>query len=142
MRFGCDQSAQDAHAAITDREDIDPAGHGATGRPEAPCQRGGVGPQVPGPILLEREVRWGAIQKLLSPVAQRLPAYNFSFWIDKRDVFYKCSLDGRPSAFGVPLGKDLVQVAVKQLLRVWHAIKSSRRDPAAIGVRQQHGLSV
>jgi hypothetical protein len=51
-----------------------------------------------------------------------LSAYNFSFWIDERHVFGICSLDGRPAAFGIPLGKDLVQVAVKQLLRVWHAV--------------------
>jgi hypothetical protein len=74
MRFGRNQSAQNAHAAITDREDIDPAGHWAAGRPETPRQGGGVGPQVLGPVLLEREVRRGVIQKLLSPVAQRLSA--------------------------------------------------------------------
>jgi hypothetical protein len=76
-RFCPDQSAQNAHPAITDREDIDPAGHRAAGRPETPRQRGGIGPQVPGPVLLEREVRRGVIQKLLGgliecPCAQHL----------------------------------------------------------------------
>jgi hypothetical protein len=47
---GRDQSAHNAHAAITDRADIDPAGHRATGRPETPRQRHSVGPNVPGPV--------------------------------------------------------------------------------------------
>src|SRR5271170_4000142 len=122
IRLGRDQGAHNAYAAITDREDIDPAGHRATGRPETPRQRGGAGPNVPGPVLLEHETRQDAIEKLLSLVAQRLSPYKFSIWIDERHVFRICSLDGCPSAFRVPFGKDLVQVAVKQLLRVWHAI--------------------
>jgi hypothetical protein len=103
------------------REDVDPAGHRGTGWAETPRQRGGVGANVLGPILLEHEACQKTIEKLLSLVAQRLSPYKFSFWIDERHVFRICSLDGRPSAFRVPLGKDPVQVAVKQLLRVWHA---------------------
>src|SRR5258705_6527804 len=55
-------------------------------------------------------------------VAQRLPPYIFAFWIDERHVFRVGSLDGRPSAFRIPFGKDLVQVAVEQLLGLWHAM--------------------
>jgi hypothetical protein len=59
---------------------------------------------------------------LRSLVAQRVSPDKFSFRIDEPHVFGIGSFDSRPSAFRVPLGKDLVQVAVKQLLRVWHAV--------------------
>src|SRR5205809_5953574 len=121
-----------AHPVITDRQDIDPASHRATGRPETPRQGGGVDPDVPGSILLEYEACRDVIKKLLSLVAQRSSPYEFSFWIDERHVFRICSLDGRPSAFRVPLGKHRVQVAVKQLLASGMLILS-RRDLAVGG---------
>jgi hypothetical protein len=96
----------------------------ATGLPGGPRRHASAAVSVPtyrGPSS-SNEARRNAIEKLLSLVAQRLSPYKFSFWIDERHVFCICSLDGRPSAFRVPLGKDLVQVAVKQLLCVWHAI--------------------
>ena len=75
---------QDAHAVIADREDIDPAGHRASGWPETPRQGGGVGSDVSRPVLLEHEVRRGAIEKLLGGVVQRLSPDNFSFRVERR----------------------------------------------------------
>jgi hypothetical protein len=49
VRIGRDQSVHMAQAAITDRDDIDPADYRLTGRPDTPRQRGGVGPNVGGP---------------------------------------------------------------------------------------------
>jgi hypothetical protein len=123
----------DAHAAVTDREDIESADYRVAGRPETPWHSGGVSPNVLRSVIFEHETRRGAIENLLSLVAQRLSPRVFSFWVDERHVFRVCSLDSRTSAFRVPLGKDVVQVAVKQLLRVRHAIKSFHRvsDPAA-----------
>ena len=40
-------------AAVTDREDIDPASDWLAGRPETPRQRGGVGASVPRAVLFE-----------------------------------------------------------------------------------------
>jgi hypothetical protein len=128
VRIGRDQSVHMAQAAITDRNDIDPADYRLTGRPDTPRQRGSVGPNVGGPVLLVDEARQGAIEQLLSLVAQLLPPDKFSFWFDEPHVFRIGPLDGRPSASRVPLGKHLVQVAVKQLLRVRHAIESSRPE--------------
>ncbi len=49
VRIGRDQSVHIAQAAITDRDDIDPADYRLTGRPDTPRQRGSVGPNVGGP---------------------------------------------------------------------------------------------
>jgi len=101
--FARDQRAHNTHAAITDREDVDPAGHRAAGRPDAPGQRGSVCPSVGVPVLFEYEAWHEAIKKLLSLVIQRLPSYVFSFWVDEPDVFGISSLDSCPLAFRVPL---------------------------------------
>ncbi len=85
-------------------------------------------PQRRGPVLLVHEARQGAIEQLLSLVAQHLPPDKFSFCLDEPHVFRIGPLDGRPSASRVPLEKHLVQVAVKQLLRVRHAIESPRPE--------------
>jgi hypothetical protein len=53
----------------------------ASGWPETPRQRGDVGSKVWRPVLLEYEVRRGAIEKLLGAVVQRLSPYNVSFVI-------------------------------------------------------------
>ncbi|HEY5396750.1 MAG TPA: RidA family protein [Trebonia sp.] len=44
-----DQGAHNAHSAVANREDIDPAADRAAGRPETPRQRGGAVPHVRGP---------------------------------------------------------------------------------------------
>jgi hypothetical protein len=49
IRIGRDQSVHMAQAAITDRDDIDPADYRLTGRPDTPRQRGSVCPNVGGP---------------------------------------------------------------------------------------------
>ena len=92
------------------------------GRPETPRQRGGVRTEVPGSVLLVVEPRHDTVEKPLSLVAQRLSPDKFSFWIDECHVFSIRSLNGRPPAFGVPLGKDLVQIAVKQIVGVRHGM--------------------
>ena len=49
------------------------------------------------------------------------------------------SVYGRPSAFRVPLGKDLVQIAVKQLLCVRHATHLFGPDRGAPEVNRPPG---
>ena len=105
-------------AAIADRDYVDSAGYGSTGWPEAPCQGGSIRPDVRRTILFEHEACQEAIQKPLRLVAERLPPDEFSIWIDEPHVFCISSLDRSPSAFGISLGEDLVQVAVKQLLYI------------------------
>jgi hypothetical protein len=78
IRIGRDQSVHMAQAAITDRDDVDPADNRLTRRPDTSRQRGSAGPDVGGPILLVHEARQGAIEQLLSLVAQRLPPDKFS----------------------------------------------------------------
>jgi hypothetical protein len=105
-----------------DGEDIEPVGDRPAGRAETPGQGGRVGVHVAGAVLFEDVACHQAIKELLSLVAQRVPADKLSIRIDEPHVFRIGSPDGRPPAFRVSLGKDLVQVAMKQLRRCWHWI--------------------
>ena len=56
-RIGRQEGVYRAQAAIADRNDIDPTGYRLAGRPDTPCQRGGVGPNVRWSVLFEHEAR-------------------------------------------------------------------------------------
>jgi len=45
--------AYDTHAAVTDREDVDPASDGLAWRSEPPRQRSGVGANLPWAVFFE-----------------------------------------------------------------------------------------
>lgn len=62
-----------AHAAVTDRENVEPASDWLAGRPEPPRQCGRIGANVGWAVLCEDVACRRVIEELLSSVAQRLP---------------------------------------------------------------------
>ena len=103
---------------------------------ETPRHSGCVRPHVLRSVLFEYEVRRGTIENLLSLVAPGLSPRVFSLRVDERHGFRLCSLDGRTSAFSIPLGKDVVQVAAPaarwqgEAQRVGLAVEDTSEPPA------------
>jgi hypothetical protein len=100
---GHEQGAQNEHEPITDREDVDPAGHRTAGRARAPGQSRYFTPDVRRAVLLEDVVGRTSIQKLLGAVVECLLPHHLCIWIDELHIFGIGSLDCRPAGVAIAL---------------------------------------
>ena len=94
----------DDHAAVADREDVDPSGHRTARRAEAPGQSADVATDVL-VVLLEYEPCRDFVDKLVDAPAGRVASHDLRFCIYEPHIFGIRPLDCCATGVRVPLQK-------------------------------------
>jgi hypothetical protein len=103
------------YAVVADGKNVDPAGYGTARRAEAPGQGADVAGDVRWAILLEHELRWKSVDKLVDALANGVPSNDLRFCIDEPHVLGIRPLDRGAASVRILLQKNLVEVRVQQL---------------------------
>lgn len=103
------------HAVVADGENVDPADYRTARRAETPRQGADVASDVRWAILLEYELRWMSVDKLVDTLADGVASNDLRFCIDEPHVLGIRPLDCCAAGVRVLLQKNLVEVRVQQL---------------------------
>ena len=106
----------DDHAAVADREDVDPSGHRTARRAEAPGQSADVATDVLRVVLLEYEPCREFVDKLVDALAGRVASHDLRFCIYEPHIFGIRPLDCCATGVRVPLQKISWRLARNNLL--------------------------